>query len=671
MVSHADLANALRVLSMDAVQRAHSGHPGMPMGMADIATVLWREYLRHDPSDPSWPDRDRFVLSNGHGSMLLYALLHLTGYDLPMKEIKNFRQLQSRTPGHPEYSLTPGVETTTGPLGQGLANAVGMALAEKILAARFNRRGHCLINHTTYAFVGDGCLMEGISHEVCSLAGNMQLGKLIVFYDSNGISIDGAVSGWFTDDTAARFAAYGWQTIAKVDGHDPKAIRDAIEQAREDRQRPTLICCHTVIGRGAPNKQGSAEVHGAPLGREEVAAVREALNWQYEPFKIPQEIRQAWDMRKAGQACRREWEKRLAAYRKEHADLAESLERCLAGRLPGGFAETARQLIHDKQLKNGGDAAACSTRKASRHCLDVYAPLLPELIGGSADLSDSNNTRWAGSSVITGEQTDGNYIHFGVREFGMSAILNGIALHGGFIPYGGTFLVFMEYARHAVRLAALMKQRCIFIYTHDSIGLGEDGPTHQPIEQLSNLRSTPNLSVWRPCDTVETAVAWQAALERQEGPTALVLSRQSLPGVYRDLEQLENIARGAYVLREPEGGEPEGILIATGSEVSVALAAAELLALRKRRVRVVSMPSADCFERQGKAYRELVLPAAIRCRVVVEAGHPDWWYRYAGLDGKVLGINCFGASAPAEKLFEYFGFTPERVADATEKTLSA
>ncbi len=670
MVSHSDLAASLRVLSMDAVQQARSGHPGMPMGMADIATVLWREYLRHDPANPDWPDRDRFVLSNGHGSMLLYALLHLTGYDLPMKEIKNFRQLHSRTPGHPEYGLTPGVETTTGPLGQGLANAVGMALAEKILAARFNRRRYFLINHKTYVFVGDGCLMEGISHEVCSLAGSMRLGKLIVFYDSNGISIDGAVSGWFTDDTAARFAAYGWQTIPEVDGHDPKAIQAAIEKAHEDPERPTLICCRTVIGRGAPNKQGSADVHGAPLGKDEVAAVREVLNWQHEPFVIPQDIRQAWDARKAGRAHSREWEKQLASYKKEHSELAGDLKRCLAGSLPGGFAETARQFIHSSQLANDGAGKECSTRKASRLCLDAYAPLLPELMGGSADLSDSNNTRWADSRTITGEQPGGNYIHFGVREFGMSAILNGIARHGGFIPYGGTFLVFMEYARNAVRLAALMKQRCIFIYTHDSIGLGEDGPTHQPVEQLCALRSTPNLSVWRPCDTVETAIAWQAALERQDGPTALVLSRQSLPAIRRDLEQLDDAARGAYVLREPEGGEPEGVLIATGSEVSAALAAAELLAARNRRVRVVSMPSADVFERQAKSYREAVLPAAIRRRVVVEAAHPDWWYRYAGLDGTVLGISQFGASAPAEKLFEHFGFTPEQVADETEKILS-
>ena len=669
MVSHSDLAAALRVLSMDAVQRAHSGHPGMPMGMADIATVLWREYLRHDPAHPDWPGRDRFVLSNGHGSMLLYALLHLTGYDLPMKEIKNFRQLHSRTPGHPEYGLTPGVETTTGPLGQGLANAVGMALAEKMLAARFNRREHHLIDHSTYTFVGDGCLMEGISHEACSLAGNMQLGKLTVFYDSNGISIDGGVSGWFTDDTQARFAAYGWHTIPDVDGHDFAAIRAAIKQAHSSREQPTLICCRTVIGRGAPNKQGSADAHGAPLGKEEVAAAREALDWHHEPFVIPKEIRQSWDARKAGREYRCEWEQRLAAYRKQFPQQAEELERRMAGRLPGGFAESARQFIRDSQICSNAGKGDCATRKASRLCLDAYAPCLPELVGGSADLSASNNTRWAGSRTITGTKLDGNYIHFGVREFGMSAILNGITRHGGFIPYGGTFLVFMEYARNAVRLAALMKQRCIFIYTHDSIGLGEDGPTHQPIEQLSALRTTPNLSVWRPCDTVETAVAWEAALERQDGPTALVLSRQSLPGMRREIEGLGDVARGAYVLHEPEDGAPEAVLIATGSEVSLALAAAQLLAGQGRRLRVVSMPSADVFDRQKEAYREAVLPAVIRCRIVLEAAHPDWWYRYAGLDGTVLGISEFGASAPAEKLFEHFGFTSQQVADAVAEAL--
>ncbi|MEM0953457.1 MAG: transketolase [Pseudomonadota bacterium] len=657
MTSQTDLANAIRALSMDAVQKANSGHPGAPMGMAEIAEVLWREFLVHNPANPDWPNRDRFVLSNGHGSMLIYSLLHLTGYDLPMAELENFRQLHSRTPGHPEYGYAPGVETTTGPLGQGLSNAVGMAIAEKVLGAQYNRDGHKVIDHFTYVFLGDGCLMEGISHEVCSLAGTLGLGKLIALYDDNGISIDGGVEGWFTDDTPARFASYGWQVIAAVDGHDSAAVRAAIEAARADDSRPTLICCRTVIGKGAPNKQGSESCHGAALGEDEVAATRDNLGWPHAPFSIPQEIYDAWDARDAGAQAEAAWQETMQAYAEAHPQLASELQRRLAGELPADFSDRAQSYI--QQCQDAGDSIA--SRKASQNCLNAYGALLPELLGGSADLAGSNLTIWSGSQPITAQDASGNYLYYGVREFGMSAIMNGIALHGGFINYGATFLIFMEYARNAVRMAALMKQRAIFVYTHDSIGLGEDGPTHQPIEQLSNLRTTPNMVTWRPCDAVESAVAWKAAIERQDGPTALVFSRQGLPHQSRGAQQLSDIARGAYILHEPEG-ELEGILIATGSEVQLAIEAAAQLGQQGRAVRVVSMPSAEVFADQAADYRESVLPSAVRARVAVEAGHVDYWHKYVGLDGRVVGMTSFGESAPAAALMEHFGFTSANVA---------
>ena len=664
MPSRKDLANAIRALSMDAVQKANSGHPGMPMGMADIAEVLWNDYLRHNPANPKWWDRDRFVLSNGHGSMLLYALLHLTGYDLSMEDIKNFRQLHSKTPGHPEYGITPGVETTTGPLGQGITNAVGMALAEKVLAARYNRDGHTIVDHWTYVFLGDGCLMEGISHEACSLAGTWGLGKLIAFYDDNGISIDGHVEGWFTDDTPKRFEAYGWHVIPGVDGHDPEAIRRAIEEARSVTDRPSLICCKTVIGYGAPNLCGSHDCHGAPLGEDEVQATRENIGWPHPPFVIPEEIYKGWDAREKGARLEAEWRERFEAYRKAFPDLAAEFERRMKGELPGDWAKEAAEYV----AKVAAEAKDMATRKASQVALEGYGPKLPELIGGSADLAGSNNTIWSGSKGISKDDPDGNYVYYGVREFGMSAIMNGLALHGGFIPYGGTFLVFSDYARNAVRMSALMELGVIYVYTHDSIGLGEDGPTHQPIEHVASLRLIPNLHVWRPCDGTETAVAWRAAIERRDGPTALVLTRQGLKAQSRTPEQVEAIARGGYVLSDCEG-EPEAIIIATGSEVALALEAQKLLAEKGRRVRVVSMPCAEVFDAQDEAWRESVLPSSVQARVAVEAGTTPWWYRYVGGRGRVVGIDRFGESAPGKVLFEHFGFTAENVARAVEESL--
>ena len=604
MPSRNELANAIRALSMDAVQQANSGHPGAPMGMADIAEVLWNDYLQHNPLNPDWPNRDRFVLSNGHGSMLIYSLLHLTGYELPIEEIRNFRQLHSMTPGHPEYGYAPGIETTTGPLGQGISNAVGMALAEKTLAASYNREGHEVIDHFTYVFLGDGCLMEGISHEVCSLAGTLGLGKLIAFYDDNGISIDGEVEGWFTDDTVGRFESYGWQVIPAVDGHDPEAVKAAIESARGDAARPTLICCKTVIGKGSPNKEGSESCHGAALGEDEVALTRENIGWAHAPFEVPEDIYAGWSARESGPAREAAWEARMEAYQQAHPELAGELRRRLAGELPADFSARADAYIEECQQA----AAMIASRKASQNCLNAYGPMLPELIGGSADLAGSNLTIWSDSKPISAQDAAGNYIYYGVREFGMSAIMNGIALHGGFVNYGATFLMFMEYARNAVRMAALMKQQSIFVYTHDSIGLGEDGPTHQPVEQLTALRATPGLETWRPCDAVESAVAWKAAIERRDGPSALIFSRQGLAHQERDAQQLADIARGAYVLQEPDGSV-DGILIATGSEVELARQAADALAGQGKGIRVVSMPSAEVFEAQDAAYREQVLPS--------------------------------------------------------------
>ncbi len=662
MSSRTELANAIRALSMDAVQQANSGHPGAPMGMADIAEVLWNDYLVHNPANPAWPNRDRFVMSNGHGSMLVYSLLHLTGYDLPMNELRNFRQLHSLTPGHPEYGYAPGVETTTGPLGQGLANAVGMAMAEKVLAAQFNRDGHDVIDHHTYVFLGDGCLMEGISHEASSLAGTLGLGKLIAFYDDNGISIDGEVDGWFTDDTPARFAAYNWHVVADVDGHDPEAVRAAIDAARAETDRPSLLCCRTVIGKGAPNKQGSESCHGAPLGDDEIAATREALGWSHAPFTIPDDIYAGWDAREAGARREQAWHSAMNAYAEAHAGLAAELKRRLAGDLPVDFSVQAADYIARCQR----EGSSIASRKASQNCLNAYGELLPELLGGSADLAGSNLTLWGGSKAITAGDAAGNYVYYGVREFGMSAIMNGIALHGGFVPYGATFLIFMEYARNAVRMAALMKQRNIFVYTHDSIGLGEDGPTHQPVEQLTTLRATPGLDTWRPCDAVESAIAWKAAIERRDGPSALVFSRQSLAHQQRTEAQMAAAARGAYVLHDAEG-EPEAILIATGSEVQLAMEAAQQLARNGLAVRVVSMPSAEVFARQDAAYRETVLPSNVLARVAVEAAHVDYWYKFVGLDGRVVGMTTFGESAPAGELMQAFGFTVDNVVAVVEE----
>ncbi len=658
------LANAIRALSMDAVQQANSGHPGAPMGMADIAQVLWHDYLRHNPQNPDWPNRDRFVLSNGHGSMLLYSLLHLSGYALPLEELKNFRQMHSMTPGHPEHGYTPGVETTTGPLGQGLTNAVGMALAEKILAAQFNRPGHEVIDHYTYTFVGDGCLMEGISHESCSLAGTLGLGKLVVFYDDNGISIDGEVAGWFTDDTPARFRAYGWQVIEAVDGHDPAAVTAAIEAARQQQTQPTMICCKTIIGKGAPNKQGSESCHGSPLGEQEVAEARQALDWPYGPFEIPEDVYAGWDARARGAEMEQSWQQAMSSYADAHPELAAELRRRLAGDLPADFSQQVAAYVQECQRKGENIAS----RKASQNCLNALGPVLPELLGGSADLAGSNLTLWSGARGVSAQDASGNYIYYGVREFGMAAIMNGIALHGGFIPYGATFLMFMEYARNAVRMAALMKQQSIFVFTHDSIGLGEDGPTHQPVEQLTALRATPNLHTWRPCDTVESAVAWQRAIERRDGPTALVFSRQGLAHQQRDDRQVAAIARGAYVLDDGDTA-PDAILIATGSEVQLAVAAAQALRASGRQIRVVSMPCAEVFEQQDAAYRESVLPSDVLARVAVEALHADFWYKYVGLDGRVIGMTTFGESAPAEQLMQHFGFTVENVVSVVEDVL--
>jgi transketolase len=664
MPSRTELANAIRALSMDAVQKANSGHPGAPMGMADIAEVLWRDFLHHNPANPSWPNRDRFVLSNGHGSMLIYSLLHLTGYDLGIEDLQQFRQLHSRTPGHPEYGYTPGVETTTGPLGQGIANAVGFALAEKILAAQFNRPEHTIVDHHTYVFLGDGCLMEGVSHEACSLAGTLGLGKLIAFYDDNGISIDGEVEGWFTDDTPKRFEAYGWHVIAKVDGHDADEIKSAIERAKAETHRPSLICCKTIIGKGAPNKQGTEDVHGSALGDAEIAAARQVLHWPYAPFEIPKEIRTAWDGRARGEQLERNWRTQFDAYRSLYPELAAEFERRQQSQLPADFAAKADAFIQQCQA----EAKTVATRKASENCLNFFGPLLPELLGGSADLAGSNNTIWKGCKSITGEDASGNYLHYGVREFGMSAIMNGLTLHRGFKAYGATFLVFMEYARNAVRMASLMKQPSIFVYTHDSIGLGEDGPTHQPIEQMASLRGTPNLHTWRTCDMTETAVSWRAALERTDGPTALVYTRQNLPHQARDAEQVAAIARGGYVLKDC-AGHPEAILIATGSEVQLAMAAAEQLALNGRLVRVVSMPCTTVFDAQDAAYRESVLPSDVLARVAIEAAHKDFWYKYVGLDGAIIGMDTFGESAPGPQLMEYFGFTVDAVVEATNELL--
>ncbi|MDD4863035.1 MAG: transketolase [Alishewanella agri] len=665
MPSRKQLANAIRALSMDAVQKAKSGHPGAPMGMADIAEVLWRDYLKHNPQNPGWADRDRFVLSNGHGSMLIYSLLHLTGYDLSIEDLKQFRQLHSKTPGHPEFGYAPGVETTTGPLGQGITNAVGMALAEKALAAQFNRPGFDIVDHYTYVFLGDGCLMEGISHEACSLAGTLGLGKLIAFWDDNGISIDGHVEGWFTDNTPARFEAYGWHVVANVDGHNPEAIKAAIEQARAVTDKPTLICTKTVIGYGAPNKGGSHDCHGAPLGEAEIAAAREFLQWPYAPFEIPADIYADWDAKAAGAAAEQSWQQRFTAYEKAYPELAAEFERRNAGTLPADWAAQSQAYIEQLQA----NPATIATRKASQNALNAFGPLLPEFMGGSADLAGSNLTIWSGSKPLTRDDAAGNYVYYGVREFGMSAMMNGIALHGGFVPYGATFLMFMEYARNAVRMAALMKQRVIFVYTHDSIGLGEDGPTHQPVEQLASLRVTPNLMNWRPCDQVESAVAWQQAIERHDGPSSLIFTRQNLVQQARTAEQLAAIKRGGYVLLD-SATTPELIIIATGSEVELAMQAAKTLQAEGKAVRVVSMPSTDVFEQQDASYREAVLPASVSKRIAVEAGIMDTWYKYVGLNGAVIGMQTFGESAPAEQLFEHFGITAANVL-ATARTLLA
>ncbi len=666
MPSRRERANAIRALSMDAVQKANSGHPGAPMGMADIAEVLWRDYLKHNPSNPNFADRDRFVLSNGHGSMLIYSLLHLTGYDLSIDDLKNFRQLHSKTPGHPEYGYTPGVETTTGPLGQGIANAVGFAIAEKVLGAQFNREGHQIVDHNTYVFLGDGCMMEGISHEVCSLAGTLGLGKLIAFYDDNGISIDGEVEGWFTDDTPKRFEAYGWQVIRNVDGHDAEEIKMAIETARKTTDQPTLICCKTTIGFGSPNKQGKEECHGAPLGNDEIALTRAALGWNHGPFEIPAEIYAEWDAKEAGAAAEAAWNEKFAAYAAAHPELAAEFKRRIAGELPGDFAEKASAYIQEVAAK--GETIA--SRKASQNALNAFGPLLPEFLGGSADLAGSNLTLWKGCKGVSAEDASGNYIFYGVREFGMGAIMNGIALHGGFVPYGATFLIFMEYARNAVRMSALMKQRVLYVFTHDSIGLGEDGPTHQPIEQLASLRGTPNLDTWRPADAVESAVAWKYAIERADGPSALVFSRQNLPHQPRDAQQLSDIERGGYVLKDSVG-EPELILIATGSEVGLAVAAYDKLTADGRKVRVVSMPSTSVFDQQDAAYKQAVLPLQVGARIAIEAAHADFWYKYVGLEGRIIGMTSFGESAPAPALFEHFGFTVDNIVATAEELLDA
>ena len=659
------LANAIRVLSMDSVQKANSGHPGAPMGMADIAEVLWRDFLKHNPNNPKWADRDRFVLSNGHGSMLIYSLLHLTGYDLSIEDLKQFRQLHSKTPGHPEYGYAPGVETTTGPLGQGITNAVGMAIAEKTLAAQFNREGYDIVNHYTYAFLGDGCLMEGISHEAASLAGTLGLGKLIAFYDDNNISIDGHVDGWFSDDTAQRFEAYGWQVIRNVDGHDPEQIKFAIENAQAEKERPTLIICKTIIGYGSPNKCNSHDCHGAPLGEAEIKAAREFLNWEYEPFIIPANIYVAWDAKAKGAEEEQSWDAKFAAYSTAYPELATEFKRRMSSELPANWDAESRAFIEKLQT----NPANIASRKASQNAIEAYAHVLPEFLGGSADLASSNLTLWSGSKPIRADHNvDGNYINYGVREFGMSAIMNGIALHGGFIPYGATFLMFYEYAHNAVRMAALMKQRVLFVYTHDSIGLGEDGPTHQPVEQTAALRYIPNLETWRPADQVESAIAWKAAIERQDGPSALIFTRQNLQQQDRTTEQLANVARGGYVLKDA-AGTPDLILIATGSEVELAVKAAEVLEAEGKKVRVVSMPSTNVFDKQDEAYRESVLPRSVTKRVAIEAQLSDFWYKYVGFEGRIVGMNSFGESAPAGELFKLFGFTVENVVTKAKEIL--
>ncbi|HCZ9609233.1 TPA: transketolase, partial [Vibrio cholerae] len=656
MSSRKQLANAIRALSMDGVQKANSGHPGAPMGMADIAEVLWRSHLNHNPQNPNWADRDRFVLSNGHGSMLIYSLLHLSGYELSIDDLKNFRQLHSKTPGHPEYGYAPGIETTTGPLGQGITNAVGMAIAEKALAAQFNKPGHDIVDHFTYVFMGDGCLMEGISHEACSLAGTLGLGKLIAFWDDNGISIDGHVEGWFSDDTPKRFEAYGWHVIPAVDGHDADAINAAIEAAKAETSRPTLICTKTIIGFGSPNKAGSHDCHGAPLGNDEIKAAREFLGWEHAPFEIPADIYAAWDAKQAGASKEAAWDEKFAAYAKAYPAEAAEYKRRVAGELPANWEAATSEIIANLQA----NPANIASRKASQNALEAFGKLLPEFMGGSADLAPSNLTMWSGSKSLTAEDFSGNYIHYGVREFGMTAIINGIALHGGFVPYGATFLMFMEYARNAMRMAALMKVQNIQVYTHDSIGLGEDGPTHQPVEQIASLRMTPNMSTWRPCDQVESAVAWKLAIERKDAPSALIFSRQNLAQQPRSAEQVANIAKGGYILKDC-AGQPELILIATGSEVELAVAAYEQLSAEGKAVRVVSMPSTDAFDKQDAAYREAVLPAAVTKRIAIEAGIADFWYKYVGFGGRIIGMTSFGESAPAGELFKLFGFTTENV----------
>ncbi|EOG7663387.1 transketolase [Vibrio cholerae] len=659
------LANAIRALSMDGVQKANSGHPGAPMGMADIAEVLWRSHLNHNPQNPNWADRDRFVLSNGHGSMLIYSLLHLSGYELSIDDLKNFRQLHSKTPGHPEYGYAPGIETTTGPLGQGITNAVGMAIAEKALAAQFNKPGHDIVDHFTYVFMGDGCLMEGISHEACSLAGTLGLGKLIAFWDDNGISIDGHVEGWFSDDTPKRFEAYGWHVIPAVDGHDADAINAAIEAAKAETSRPTLICTKTIIGFGSPNKAGSHDCHGAPLGNDEIKAAREFLGWEHAPFEIPADIYAAWDAKQAGASKEAAWDEKFAAYAKAYPAEAAEYKRRVAGELPANWEAATSEIIANLQA----NPANIASRKASQNALEAFGKLLPEFMGGSADLAPSNLTMWSGSKSLTVEDASGNYIHYGVREFGMTAIINGIALHGGFVPYGATFLMFMEYARNAMRMAALMKVQNIQVYTHDSIGLGEDGPTHQPVEQIASLRMTPNMSTWRPCDQVESAVAWKLAIERKDAPSALIFSRQNLAQQPRSAEQVANIAKGGYILKDC-AGQPELILVATGSEVELAVAAYEQLSAEGKAVRVVSMPSTDAFDKQDAAYREAVLPAAVTKRIAIEAGIADFWYKYVGFGGRIIGMTSFGESAPAGELFKLFGFTTENVVKQAKELLA-
>ena len=663
MPDRRDLANAIRALSMDAVQKAKSGHPGAPMGMADIAEVLWNDFLNHNPGNPNWANRDRFVLSNGHASMLHYSLLHLAGYDLPIEELKNFRQLHSKTPGHPEYGYAPGIETTTGPLGQGIANAVGMAIGEKTLAAQFNQPGHDIVDHFTYVFLGDGCLMEGISHEVCSLAGTLKLGKLIAFYDDNGISIDGEVEGWFTDDTVMRFKSYGWDVISDVDGHDSDALQAAISKAQANTDKPTLLCCKTTIGYGSPNKGGKESSHGAPLGDDEIKLAREQLGWSHAPFEIPKDIADAWNARDVGAQKEQTWQQNFAAYQSAHPELAAEFERRINGELPANWAESADAFIASVNEQ----AETIASRKASQNALNGFGPHLPEILGGSADLAGSNLTIWSGSKGIQ-DDASGNYIYYGVREFGMTAIINGLSLYGGFKPYGATFLMFSEYARNALRMAALMKIPNIQVFTHDSIGLGEDGPTHQPVEQTATLRLMPNMSVWRPCDAVESAVAWRCAIERNSGPSSLIFSRQSLAHQARDTAQIQNIAKGGYVLKDSDGS-PDAIIIATGSEVQLAVDAATLLKADGVNTRVVSMPSTDLFDAQSDAYRNEVLPDSVSARVAIEAGIGDLWRKYVGLKGDVMSIDTFGESGPASDVFAHFGFTAENLAAKVKATL--